>query len=73
MDYEELIEQLRCFAVVYKISGNENTTEYRLAVKAADAIERLFSEKEEYMRGVNVPYHHGVPIMDDEMQREEQT
>ena len=62
MDYEELIEQLRCFAMVYKISGNENTTEYRLAVRAADAIESLLPK--------NVPYHHGVPIMDDEMQRE---
>lgn len=43
MDYEELIEQLRCFAVVYKISWNENTTEYRLAVRAADAIEELLA------------------------------
>ena len=39
--YDELIKQLRYLAKVYSICENENTQEYKLAVKAADAIEEL--------------------------------
>ena len=35
--YEELIKRLRYLAKVYSICENENTQEYKLAVKAADA------------------------------------
>lgn len=39
--YDELIKDLRYLAKVYSICENENTKEYDLAVKAADAIETL--------------------------------
>lgn len=39
--YDELVQELRYLAKVYSICQNENTQEYRLAVKAADAIEHL--------------------------------
>ena len=39
--YEELVKDLRYLAKVYSICENENTKEYKLAVKAADAIEEL--------------------------------
>ena len=39
--YENLIVELRNMAKVYKLCGQEKTTEYRLATQAADAIEDL--------------------------------
>ena len=44
--YDELIKQLRYLAKVYSICENENMQEYKLAVKAADAIEELVKENE---------------------------
>jgi len=39
--YDELIKNLRDCAEVYKLTDNENTLEYPLLIKAADAIEKL--------------------------------
>jgi len=39
--YDELVKRLRYLAKVYSICDNENTNEYRLAIEAADAIEKL--------------------------------
>ena len=39
--YDELIKNLRDYAEVYKFTDNENTLEYSLLIKAADAIEKL--------------------------------
>lgn len=53
--YSELIERLRCLAKVYSICENENTQEYKLAVKAADAIEELQKQlREEKVDNVNL-------------------
>lgn len=46
MMYEELVKDLRYLAKVYSICENENTKEYNLAVKAADAIEELSHSKD---------------------------
>lgn len=43
--YDELIKSLRNYAEVYKLIGNENTYEYPLLIKAADAIEKLSKER----------------------------
>ena len=43
--YDELIKNLRDYAEVYKLTGNENTLEYPLLIKAADAIEELSKER----------------------------
>ncbi|MBO7728782.1 MAG: hypothetical protein J6S50_09760 [Oscillospiraceae bacterium] len=39
--YEELVKDLRYLAKVYSVCENENTREYQLAVRAANAIEEL--------------------------------
>ena len=39
--YDELIKNLRDYAEVYKLTDNDNTLEYPLLIKAADAIEDL--------------------------------
>ena len=41
MMYDDLVQELRYLAKVYSICQNESTQEYKLAVKAADAIEEL--------------------------------
>ena len=43
--YDELIKNLRDYAEVYKLTGNENTLEYPLLIKAADVIEELSKER----------------------------
>ena len=40
-EYADLIAKLRYLARIYSICENENTNEYKLAVQAADAIEKL--------------------------------
>lgn len=39
--YEELVKDLQNLAKVYSICEKENTQEYQLAVRAANAIEEL--------------------------------
>ena len=51
--YDELIKDLRYLAKVYSICENENTKEYKLAVKAADAIEELSRENDSLAKSVN--------------------
>lgn len=43
--YDGLVKDLRYLAKVYSVCENENTQEYKLAVKAADAIEELSKPK----------------------------
>lgn len=49
--YDELIKILRNYAEVYKLTDNENTLEYSLLIKAAEAIEKLSKERK---KGKNI-------------------
>lgn len=53
MDYEKLICDLKDLATVYKLTGQENTNEYRLATQAADAIAKLQIQANNYKKALD--------------------
>lgn len=40
-EYDKLVSELKDLATVYKVTGQTKTTEYRLSMQAASAIEKL--------------------------------
>ena len=46
--YDALLKDLQYLSKVYSINEKEETIEYKLAVKAADAIKELLAQKERY-------------------------
>jgi len=53
MDYEKLICDLKDLATVYKLTGQTETSEYRLALQAAKAIEKLRIAANNYKKALD--------------------
>lgn len=53
MDYEKLICDLKDLATVYKLTGQTEASEYRLATQAADAIAKLQIQANNYKKALD--------------------
>ena len=53
MDYDKLICDLKDLATVYKLTGQTETSEYRLALQAAKAIETLRIAANNYKKALD--------------------